>query len=277
MFTILLWSSMSVQIDIPLSIKKQFTSSTDMNRIPLMIIYFADVFNGLPRLLIQSHLIYSNIPYNSSVLSIYYRQSFVSQFIFAQIFYNSDHNDYFLIGLHKRFNEYMKTSVLPSHRCSHVEEILNWNDYHLNETSNSNDRIKFYHRVCYHIGLQCFYDKDSMCVCDNEGRFECFQFNYSIANCSPTSVVCLNNGQCRQSLLSSSKLILACACPKRYYGDACQFTTLGYTISIDALKISRLLIILCSSVFIFATCANFLSVDLFFQDKLSRVDCGLYQ
>ncbi|CAF1383267.1 unnamed protein product [Adineta ricciae] len=104
-----------------------------------------------------------------------------------------------------------------------------------------------------------------------------FDFNYSIANCSPTSVVCLNNGQCRQSLLSSSKLILACACPKRYYGDACQFTTLGYTISIDALKISRLLIILCSSVFIFATCANFLSVDLFFQDKLSRVDCGLYQ
>ncbi|CAF1016974.1 unnamed protein product [Adineta steineri] len=269
-------NSLKVLINISPSIQKQFTSATDMNRISLMIIYFADIYDGLPKLLIQSHLIYSNIQYNSSVSSIYYRHSSLSQFIFAQIFYNSDHNDYFLIGLHKRFNEYSKTSILTSYRCPYVNDILNWNDYQLNNTLNIQDQIKFYHRACYQIGLQCFYDEHFMCICDNEGKFECFQFNHSIANCSSTSSYCLNNGQCRQSLFSSSKLMFACACPKCYYGDLCQFTTLAYTISVDALNINHILIILSGLVFALGTCANLVSTDVFFQAKLSKIGCTLY-
>lgn len=268
------YHSARILIDIPASIQKQFSSSIDINTIPIVVIYFADIDSGLPRLIVENHQIFSNIKYNSSILPIHYRQSSLSDLLFAQLFYNNEQNDYFLIGLHKHSIEYSRTSILTSHRCLHINETLLWQQHNLTQQWNYLERIKFYYPACYQIGLQCFYDEYSMCICENEGRFECLQFNHSIAHCSSlTPWYCRNNGQCRQS---SSKRTFACACPKCYYGDLCQFTTLEYMISIDALEMNTVLFMISCLVFVFGTGMNCLSIAVFLRPKSCKTGCGLY-
>jgi hypothetical protein len=270
-------SSARVWLQVSQSVQKQFAPSTTTNEIPLLVVYLTDIYDGLPKLIIQEHFIFTNVRYDSSIDIIFYRRPILSDFIFVKLFFNAHQSDYYLVGLNKRPISFERTSVLASHQCPHVDTLQFWSLYNrTGDKLNYINRIKLYHRACYMIGLKCFYDKFYMCICDNEARVECFLFEHTAGNCSSTLAYCLNGGVCQRSSLSSSNPSFACACPTCFYGDLCQFTTTHYSVSLDALELNwSIFTIVCVIAFIGAG-VNFLSIFTFIRKPVRIVGCGLY-
>ena len=115
-----------------------------------------------------------------------------------------------------------------------------------------------------------------MCLCDSQGKFECFVFDHDRGNCSSTEYYCLNGGVCRHTSLGVTKDPFLCACPVCYYGSLCQFTTTQYTISLDAFEINSYLFICICVVSFIGIIANSFSIDVFFRRKSCQVGSGFY-
>jgi hypothetical protein len=270
------FSSARALLKVSRSVQKLLPSIT-INEIPILMVYLTDIYNGLPKLIIQEHLLYTNVPFESTITILFHRRPILSDFIFAKILYSADKTDYYLVGLHKRSVSSEQTSILASYQCPHVATLQFWSLYNrTGDELNYLASIKLYHRACYMIGLKCFYDKFHICICDNEARLECFLFDHTVGNCSLTPAYCLNGGVCQHSSLSSSNPLFACACQSCFYGDLCQFTTTQYSVSLDALEFHWAILTLVSVFVLIGTSVNSLCIATFIRPQVRQIGCGLY-
>jgi hypothetical protein len=124
----------------------------------------------------------------------------------------------------------------PSDRCEHINQTFN--DTIMK--SHLLRRIKYYHLPCQRrslYNLSCFYDDIHMCLCDDFGdkrHANCFEFDHEMKlDCFGESG-CENGAQCFQDSPVCPQTSI-CLCPTCFYGRRCQFTTSGFSLSLDAI------------------------------------------
>ena len=97
-------------------------------------------------------------------------------------------------------------------------------------------RAKYYHVPCRERSeLSCLYDVEGfLCVCNKDGYANCFPFNFKASSSCRGRTQCENGGQCVQDLPTCPTSTM-CVCSECFYGGKCQFTTKGYSLSLDAI------------------------------------------
>ncbi|UJR19278.1 hypothetical protein I4U23_022407 [Adineta vaga] len=200
-------------------------------------------------------------------------------------------NYYFIISQKLSFDKVkLNKQVKLTDRCLHLNELFNPTivQYHFLH------RIKYYQLPCQNSTLLCFYDNVYLCLCykHNNGQYltNCFLFNHTTkVNCSDENE-CTNGGQCFQ-LGSECLTKSTCLCHSCFYGRRCQFSTSGFSLSLDNIlgyhiqptinlikqsNIIQISIIL-NIIFTLIGLINGLLTLITFKNKsLRQVGCGLY-
>jgi hypothetical protein len=128
-----------------------------------------------------------------------------------------------------------------------------------------------------------------MCVCRDDNSTHCFNFRANLITCD--NKWCHGRGMC----VKDSEFCATysqCICEQCAYGLFCQFSTDGYTLSLDGIigshislnvsifsqpsKVIRTAIILISIVVVSGIILNVLSIITFIQRETHGVGCGLY-
>ncbi|UJR34572.1 hypothetical protein I4U23_027348, partial [Adineta vaga] len=152
-------------------------------------------------------------------------------------------NIYYLIIVQKNSNRLKSTEkiITSTDLCPHLREVLNETFARLHLLR----RIKYYHKVCQNHSsyLSCFYDDGNnntvghFCLCndfDDERQANCFEFNHNKNfDCQGRSN-CEHGGQCFQDS-STCPSISLCVCPLCYSGSRCQFSSNGFSFSLDSI------------------------------------------
>ncbi|CAF3998423.1 unnamed protein product, partial [Adineta steineri] len=193
-----------------------------------MLIHFIEAKH---RKLPEKGSIYKKIPIDGNSITFYWPRSF--HIMFLELFVNK----YYLITVQEQLNSSLpiEEKVKSANYCPHIGEILNetFTKLHLIR------RIKYFHVPCQNLSrkLSCFYDEVYFCLCvdfGNQRIANCFEFNHTLKrDCSGKSI-CENNGQCLQDSQTCPQISM-CICPTCFYGTHCQFTTNGYSLSLDAI------------------------------------------
>lgn len=153
-------------------------------------------------------------------------------------------------------------------------------------------RVKFYHKICREkSSLSCFYDKEAfMCLCNNDQSANCFPFDFNKLSVCRRRTRCENDGQCIEDRAICPESTM-CICTECFYGGKCQFTTKGFSLSLDVilgyqirphLSINRqsivvkVSIILTTFMFLIGLANGFLSIITFHSKNLCQTGCGLY-
>lgn len=139
--------------------------------------------------------------------------------------------------------------------------------------------------------VRCFHDEIYICLCDRRKRPDCLIFDHNANNCSiDRQILCQNQALCLQTLNGNS-WNFHCVCQKCYYGNLCQFTTLHYAVSLDALigtqmlrsislrnqpNVVRWSLIVVLIITIVGSISNLLSIVIFFQRKPRQFASGVY-
>jgi hypothetical protein len=220
--------------------------------------------------------------YQSSIVVFY-------ETTFHLIFVEFDQNYYFALLQHN-YTSFVSilTTIIPEHRCVHISELL---DIQIGQLPRWH-RAKYYHIPCQtRIGLVCFYDNDYfMCLCDIDRHANCFKFNYRREHNCPGYNYCENGGLCNVDN-GTCPTVSACVCTKCYYGNRCQFTSTGSSLSLDgilgysiwpnvpfsrqpvAVKVSATLTVV---MFVIAIINGVLSIITFRTKRSLGVGCGFY-
>jgi hypothetical protein len=181
----------------------------------------------------------------------------------------------------------MYSSIKFSDRCPSINELFNTTML----AFPSLRRLKYYHIPCQEQSdLRCFYDKEYMCLCTDESYSNCFEFNHTMTyNCNGSNY-CQNGAQCFQNHPTCPSAMM-CVCDECFYGSKCQFSTKGFSLSIDtilgyhirphisllhqfpAVKVSAAItvIMLCTGMV-----SSTLSILTFHGKNTHTVGCGLY-
>ncbi|CAF1277967.1 unnamed protein product [Didymodactylos carnosus] len=144
------------------------------------------------------HQVYSTlfkrIPLYQNNILIHLSTSYIPPVNFLQIF-NEDnpYEPYYLITLFddKMFTSQLSTTVVPSNRCPHFSELFN-------RTVSSDTylrRVKYYQLPCEQKHVRCFYDENSMCLCNKDNYVECFPYKHELVQCKGISY-CQNGTSC---------------------------------------------------------------------------------
>ncbi|CAF3512691.1 unnamed protein product [Rotaria sp. Silwood1] len=209
--------------------------------------------------------------------------------LFNLIFFQIE-NEYYLsfIQINATYVTHLKLQIISSQRCFPLYKLLDQRTM----TFPLLRRVKYYHIPCRERSeLNCLYDNEEfMCLCNKDRFANCFHFNFGKkSNCSQRTE-CENGGQCVQdhSICPSTTM---CICPECYYGGKCQFTTKGFSLSLDVILayqirphiyISRQRVIINMSIAIISVIlvinliSNVLSLMTFWSKNLRAVGCGLY-
>ncbi|CAF4059386.1 unnamed protein product [Adineta steineri] len=179
----------------------------------------------------EKGITFKKISINRNPISIYWPRPF--HIIFVELF----RKNYYLVFVDKIYNEstLIEKRIKSSDHCPNIQEIFNETFAKLHLIR----RIKYFHVPCqtYSPQLSCFYDEVYFCLCvdfGNQRIANCFEFNHtSKRDCSGKSI-CENNGQCLQDSQTCPQTSM-CVCPTCFYGTQCQFTTNGYSLSLDAI------------------------------------------
>ena len=248
-------------------------------------IHFIDVVVNQPPI---RRITFKTILFEQTSTIIYWTHQF------NLIFIELTERNYYLTYIEKDDQpiKFVETSVHPSNRCLHIDELFNKTvvNYHLIR------RIKFYQIPCrknVSPRLTCFYDDVHLCLCQDFGDqrvANCLKFDHDMQmNCSGTSA-CEHDGKCFQDDSTCPQSTL-CVCPDCFYGPRCQLSTNGYSLSLDAIlgyhiktnvNISRqpiavLLSLIISILIGLAGIANGILSLITFKEKKSRdVGCGIY-
>ena len=153
---------------------------------------------------------------------------------FIQLYEHTDKFDYYLLISQNRLTtSEINTEIRLSHRCSPIGELFN-------TTILNQPRlrlVKNYHRPCldrqYSSNqLRCFYDDKMMCLCDITNHAICFNFETKYQGCLLNK--CNGRGMCIQNheICPTNS---TCICEKCSFGTACEFSTTGYSLSLDAI------------------------------------------
>ncbi|CAF3576821.1 unnamed protein product [Adineta steineri] len=211
--------------------------------------------------------------------------------IFVQLYEHLDQFDYYLLVVS---NDIRDKSVLESNhtfnqsdRCQSIEELFNATVIAQPRLR----RVKYYQQPCVNQisgkKLQCFYDDELMCICDQTNHVNCFNFNFKSFGCPWNT--CSNRGRCVQNhAVCPSNSV--CICQPCTYGPICQFSTDGYSISLDAIlgshirttfnifqqtKIIQISLIIFCILSIIGIILNIFAIATFSQRTTRDVGCGL--
>ncbi|CAF1117126.1 unnamed protein product [Didymodactylos carnosus] len=213
--------------------------------------------------------------------------------IFIQLHEDLNRFVYYLLAVEKgmfgNLKRNISTEVHPSRRCRSIDELFN-------ATVISQPRlrrIKHYQQPCLKRisgeKLKCFYDDELICVCDKTNYAFCINFESASFECLWNK--CSNRGKCVQNheICPSSSL---CLCEPCSYGSICQFSTAGYSLSLDAIlgshlgtkntnifeqtRVIKLSMLFLSILFITGAILNVFAIGTFAQKMTHKVGCGLY-
>ncbi|CAF1548373.1 unnamed protein product, partial [Adineta steineri] len=222
------------------------------------------------------------IPFGQNSISLFNKESFNLLFIEFS-------NNYYLTILREKFfpGEYISADVTMNNICVNITKILNSTLLNYSYTR----RLKYYPLQCReNPTFKCFYDEKHMCICDKSRFSNCFKFNYTIFYDCHGDNYCENDGKCIQDKPKCPTMTV-CKCEECYYGDRCQLTTKGYSISLDvifgyhikpwasflkqstAVKITASLTII---MFILGCLNGLICILTFRQKPLIEVGCGIY-
>ena len=158
-------------------------------------------------------------------------------FIFSLLNFLIKHSTSFFFK-ESTINQQPSTKTIQStDQCRHVNEIFPdlFSQLHLLR------RIKYYHLPCRKSfsswKLSCFYDDIHLCICDDFGedrQANCFEFDHQMKLDCFGQNACENGAQCFQDDPTCPQTSI-CVCPRCFYGRRCQFTTSGFSLSLDAI------------------------------------------
>ena len=225
----------------------------------------------------------AKIAFNQNIATVYIPMAFnlifvqiMSEYYLAFLQVNSSRLDRIALE-RKSFKHCGSTQQLFN------QEILDWHRLH---------RVKLYHTICQNrTELSCFYDNEAyMCLCNADRHANCFPFDFNKTSVCSGRTVCENGAQCLPDRLSCPTLTM-CICTECFYGGKCQFTTKGFSLSLDvilgyqiqphlsiadqstAVKVS---IAVATIMFLTGLLNSLVSVMTFHSHKLRQVGCGLY-
>ena len=249
-----------------------------------MLVHFIQIFNDAQP---ENTSTFKTIPFNQNSVTIYWSRPF--HIVFIELF----NNIYYLTLLQKTYNRSATIikEIDPSDRCEHLNEILDETIVKLHLLR----RIKYYHVPCRRRSpqLSCFYDDDYFCLCSSYGEqrvANCFRFNQKVKRDCFGQSGCENGAQCFQDNPTCAQTSM-CVCPVCFYGTRCQFSTDGFSLSLDAIlgyhispNISiqhqpgtvQISIVLNILMIIVGLINGILSMITFNNQKLREVGCGIY-
>jgi hypothetical protein len=145
---------------------------------------------------------------------------------------------YYLTHVQTIYNQSatIEKSLNSSDLCLHINELFNKSIANLSLLR----RIKYYHLPCQTKKLwelKCFYDDLHLCLCqqiDHQRVANCFEFDHHMNSNFSGQSGCENGGQCFQERTTCPR-VSVCQCPPCYYGARCQFSTSGFSLSLDAI------------------------------------------
>ncbi len=257
---------------------------------PLIIVHLLHSPSSARSMLLQRSLFVSRHIQASADIEVFEsNQEFLAPVIIAQLFLSSNeqiqsfYGSYYLIANNNSNLKQLSVSILNENYCPHVKERLN-------DTIMSYvwlKRIKFYHR--YLKNTRCFYDENYMCLANEFGLPECYNFNHGVANCTDRNY-CLNDGRCIQQL-ERGRLIFSCICSDCFHGSFCQISMSTYTLTIDSILgqvilvdtpitqqplIVKIFIGIIAMIFIFGLFSNYCSLQIFRHPNIQSYGCGHY-
>lgn len=212
---------------------------------------------------------------------------------FIQFYEHASKFDYYLLYYYPYFEQptgNITTQVRSTHRCRSINELFD------NTILSQPDirRVKSYQQPCvqrYHQreSFLCFYDNDLMCICREDNYTDCLNMQTNLKICDKKW--CSGRGVCVQDdevCLTYSR----CICDECAYGSICQFSTSGYSLSLDGIigshillsvpdlskqsSIVRSAVAIIIIVVLFGIILNTLSMSTFLQKETHEVGCGLY-
>jgi hypothetical protein len=128
-----------------------------------------------------------------------------------------------------------------------------------------------------------------MCLVDRVGVLDCFNYNHAVNNCTE-GFYCENGGRCLQSK-QLGQIYFACVCPECFHGSFCQLTMNQYSLTLDSIigseilvdqsfsKQSPLIKVLSAVVavmFVLGVVSNVCSALTFSHASILKIGCGYY-
>lgn len=164
------------------------------------------------------------IPLDQDFLLI--KQSFEYHLIFVQFL-----DRYYLAFVQPifQFGSRLNLPLTHSKRCPRITELFNASVM----ASSLLRRMKYYHLPCReNQHLQCFYDEDRLCICTEERHANCLDFDHQMTYDCHGAVFCQNEAQCFQNHPTCPSSLL-CVCQECFFGSRCQFSSKGFSISLE--------------------------------------------
>ncbi|CAF3390101.1 unnamed protein product [Rotaria sp. Silwood2] len=225
---------------------------------------------------------FKKVPFDQHSVTLFTRHSF--HILFIEFLNNS-----YLTVLREKLipSEYISIDIKLDSMCVNITKLLNSTIFDYNYLH----QLKYYQLPCLeNKKLKCFYDEKHMCICDKNRFSNCFQFNHNMSYDCQGYNYCQNNGKCFQDNVTCPTTTI-CMCEKCYYGNKCQFSTKGFSLSLDVIfgyhikpfisffkqsKVVKINAALTIVMFIFGFINGLLSI-LIFQTKSSVVvGCRIY-
>jgi hypothetical protein len=179
------------------------------------------------------------------------------------------------------------TSITPSQRCLHIDELFNLSLLILPRIQ----RMKYYHLPCQtRSDLWCFFDEVYMCLCTSDTHANCFEFNHKITFTCRHNDFCENDALCFQDDITCPSSTI-CICPDCYFGTRCQFYAKGFGLTLDdilryeirrnltfsqqriSIKVNAVVTML---MFVLGLVNGVFSYLTFRRKQSQQVGCGLY-
>ena len=234
----------------------------------------------------QSHIqssTFKKFRVNSNVEDLFISEIGIN-LIFVQL-----NTKYYLAVVQER-NEnslHISTVVSPERLCYHISDLLNSTMVQ----SHPLKRLKYYPWLCFErTDLVCFHDERLMCICTTDHFAHCIDFAYD-NNCTCQGEnPCEREGRCFQDRPTCPSAV-QCICSECDYGNRCQFSTNGLSISLDAIlgydiqpikslfkqsltvKISMMITMI---MFILGFLSSTMSLIAFRKGQSHEVGCGRY-
>ncbi|CAF1406391.1 unnamed protein product, partial [Adineta steineri] len=167
---------------------------------------------------------FKNIPFDQYSIELFYTTPFNLLFIEFE-------KNYYLIVVREKpiQSENIVTNINQDNKCENISNFLNSTVLNYKTLR----RLKYYQLPCIeNLKLKCFYDEKYMCVCDKNRYSNCFVFDHVSYDCQGNNYC--NNGSCVQDNLICPSTS-ACICDKCYYGSKCQFSSTGFSTSLDVI------------------------------------------
>ncbi|CAF1455961.1 unnamed protein product [Adineta ricciae] len=208
--------------------KLSLTFHNDIQLPQSMIVHFIQIVSHSEP---ENGTTFKAIPLDRQSVVVYWTRPY--HIAFVELFTNN----YYLITVRSipDSSSTLEKTLTPSDRCIHIKEYFNetFSQLHLIR------RIKYYHLPCQQRtrNISCFYDDNHFCLCNdfqNQRLANCMDFNHTLKRDCRGRSTCQNGGQCLEDSITCPQVAM-CICTTCFFGTYCQFTTSGFSLSLDGI------------------------------------------